>query len=211
MGKRPDGSLPPWAYVVWWPYLLGLSLKLHLKISQPREEPLMDEVQGGLWVSGWPRSAAVLPAGKAGVAVIDVTCELPRRHAVGPYLNLPAWDTDCASVSDIQRGVEFALEAMAAGHAVVVHCAHGHGRSAQVAAAVLLAKGLALSPRDAEKYMQRTRPRVRLNARQHSGLGEWVAWSVRARGGVAARPQGGGWLEHGPPAASVTARGGSHA
>ena len=136
----------------------------------------------GVSVTGTAHNARCGTAARCtGVAVPDVTCELPRAHSVGPYLCLPTWDTNAVAVTDIERGVDWALAQRAMGRAVVVHCAHGHGRSATVMAACLLARGLCLNARDAEKYMQRSRPRVRLSRRQRASLEDWVAWRLRVR------------------------------
>lgn len=181
MGKRRDGRIPLLSLALWWPYHVGLQIKLHAQ-RLLRPENVADEVESGWWVSAWPRGPADLPqSGSTGVAVPDVTCELPRAHSVGPYLCLPTWDTNAVAVTDIERGVDWALAQRAMGRAVVVHCAHGHGRSATVMAACLLARGLCLNARDAEKYMQRSRPRVRLSRRQRASLEDWVAWRLRVR------------------------------
>lgn len=45
------------------------------------------------YLGGWPPSAAHLPPGQP--SVVDVTCELPRRHG-NRYICLPTWDTQGA-------------------------------------------------------------------------------------------------------------------
>jgi protein-tyrosine phosphatase len=51
----------------------------------------------------------------------------------------------------------------------------GYGRSATVAAAVLMAKGLAADEREAEKMLQTKRPGVRLKKQQRETLRRWSA------------------------------------
>lgn len=75
----------------------------------------------------------------------------------------------------IEEGVQFALDQAAQGRAVLIHCAHGHGRSATLLAAILIADGSAVSIEEAEKVMKRSRPRVRLNRRQRAALKQWLA------------------------------------
>lgn len=75
----------------------------------------------------------------------------------------------------IERGVHWAAQQVAAGRPVLVHCAHGHGRSATVLAAILIAEGRASGVAEAEALMQAQRPRVRLNRRQRAALLAWVA------------------------------------
>ena len=43
----------------------------------------------------------------------------------------------------MQAAVEFARGELRKGRSLYIHCAHGHGRSATVLAAVLIAEGLA--------------------------------------------------------------------
>jgi protein-tyrosine phosphatase len=45
------------------------------------------------------------------------------------------------SPSNIKKGVDFALEQRRLGRAVLVHCAHGHGRSAGVILACMIVAG----------------------------------------------------------------------
>lgn len=108
-------------------------------------------------------------------AVLDVTCELPLQLAPPAYLNLAVWDTHAPTPAQIERGVAWALGQRAAGCPVLVHCAHGHGRSATVLAAILIAEGAAAGPAEAEALMKAQRPRVRLNKRQMGALKAWAA------------------------------------
>lgn len=103
------------------------------------------------YIGGWPERAAQLPAPVS--AVLDVTCELPRTHH-HKYLCLPTWDTQAPSAAAIQTGVDWALGHVEAGRPVYIHCAHGHGRSATVLAAVLLAQGKADSAESAVALMR---------------------------------------------------------
>jgi len=106
------------------------------------------------------------------------------------YLNLPCWDTHTPTPAAIERAVAWALGERRAGHSIYVHCAHGHGRSATVAGAVLIASGAASDAPGAVRLMQAARPRVRLNRRQAAALDGWVA--LRAGRGVEMGAGGGG-------------------
>lgn len=108
-------------------------------------------------------------------AVLDVTCELPLQLVPPAYLNLSVWDTHAPSVPQIEQGVQWALQQRSAGRPVLVHCAHGHGRSATVLGAILVAEGIAKGAADAEAIMKSVRPRVRLNSRQMGALRAWCA------------------------------------
>lgn len=58
---------------------------------------------------------------------------------------------------------------------VLVHCAHGHGRSVAIVTAAVLAHGNADTVDAAEAHVRRARPRARLNARQRAAVEAWWA------------------------------------
>jgi hypothetical protein len=63
-------------------------------------------------------------------------------------------DTHAPEAPEIQAAVEWAQTELRAGREVYVHCAHGHGRSATVLAAILIADGQAKGADDAVKLMR---------------------------------------------------------
>ena len=77
------------------------------------------------------------------------------------------------SPDQIDSAVTWAQAQEREGRKVLIHCAHGHGRSATVLAAILIANGQAASIAEAEAIMKKARPRVRLNTRQKATLTEW--------------------------------------
>src|SRR5262249_39640038 len=79
------------------------------------------------------------------------------------YLCLPTLDNTAP-----EEGAVREMVAVLAGttSAVYIHCAAGHGRSATVAAAVLLARGLASDVKEAEALLRKARPGVRLSPEQ---------------------------------------------
>ena len=104
------------------------------------------------------------------LAVVDVTCELPRTHSKLPYFCVPTWDTQCPSDPGFRAGVDFAVAQHESGRPVYVHCAHGHGRSAAMLCAILIATGASPSVEAAEAMLKHHRPKVRLNQIQLEGL-----------------------------------------
>lgn len=169
LGKGKEGLFSPLAYVAWLPYHGGLHVRLWWR-RRTRKEPLFNQITPGWYLGGWPYSASALPQGK--LAVVDVTCELPRTHKKA-YHCIPVWDTRAPTPKQIQSGVKFALQERASGAEVFVHCAHGHGRSATVLAACLLASKIADTPESAVAFMKQARPKVRLNSMQRSALNAW--------------------------------------
>jgi hypothetical protein len=59
-GKCSDGSLPVWAYLVWWPWLLiqFCSIVIHRRFVCPffygYNHPILVEVVPGWWIGGYP-------------------------------------------------------------------------------------------------------------------------------------------------------------
>src|SRR5438046_497691 len=71
-----------------------------------------------------------------------------------------------ASVPEARAFLHVVQTILASSQPVYIHCAQGHGRSAIVVAAVLIAKGLASDVESAERLIRERRPSVKLNRRQ---------------------------------------------
>jgi len=76
-------------------------------------------------------------------------------------------------VEQIDEGVKWAVQQRESGRPVLVHCAHGHGRSLVLMCAILVVTGLAGDFVEAYKIVKAARPKVRLNSRQHRALVQW--------------------------------------
>lgn len=81
--------------------------------------------------------------------------ELLRVHGI-QLLHLPTQDCCAISPGHLRDGVEFAVEGMARGERVLIHCQYGIGRSALLALCVLVARGDA--PLDAMARLKDARP-----------------------------------------------------
>ena len=169
-GKSKQGKLSLLCCGIFYPFQVAIRTKL-LYRRRHGTEPLYSHVVDKYWIGGWPNSPTALPDSEA--AVVDCTCELPRRHS-NPYLCVATWDTHSPSIEGFDQGVEFATEQRKDGRPILVHCAHGHGRSAAMLCAILISAGKAKSINDAEAMLQRKRPRVRLNKNQREGLTRWL-------------------------------------
>lgn len=173
-GKRPDGTLAPLAYVAWAP--LFAYQWLVMELGRFTGEPIASEVAPGVWVGRRPR-AGDLPEGIA--IVVDLCAEFPAASGVADgrrYLPIPTLDTRAPAPQDIARAVEAVL---AARGPAFIHCAHGHGRSATVAAAVLIRRGDATLD-NVEARMRAHRPRIGLNANQRAALAGATRLAARA-------------------------------
>ena len=168
-GKRSDGTRAWWAWLVWAP-LFGYSRLMHELARSLTSEPVANEVAPGIWVGRRPR-ARELPEGIA--IVVDLCAELVESPGVADgraYLAIPALDATAPPPAEIARAVDAML---AARGAAFIHCAFGHGRSATVAAALLVRRGDATLG-DVESKMRACRPRIGLNAYQRGVLAEAV-------------------------------------
>lgn len=164
LGKRADGSLPVWSYLVWWPW--HAVVRTSAWWFRRRSIAPLTEVHPGWWLGSWPH-----PGDVVGVpAVVDLTCELPRRTADGPYLCLPTWDVTVPEPAAVDQAVAWILARRAEGHTVLVHCAHGRGRSTHVMLAALVEAGLHASWTEALDHVRSRRPEVRLSSGQAAAL-----------------------------------------
>ncbi|CAL1394181.1 unnamed protein product [Linum trigynum] len=131
LGKSTDGSFPIWSAIMFSPYLYLVRLFSLLRRSASGEDPY-SEVSEGVYVGGWPYAADKLPPGNP--AIIDCTCEFPRRPEFKghSYLCIPTWDTRAPQPVDIESAVKWAVRKRAQNRPVFIHCAYGHGRSVAV-------------------------------------------------------------------------------
>jgi len=103
--------------------------------------------------------------------VIDLTAEWSeplKLRSVKRYLSVPVVDTTVPTVEQVAETVQQALMFLEDPNAgsIYIHCANGYGRSALVAAAVLLYNGSCNSPTCAKEWLLRARPVVSLGARK---------------------------------------------
>jgi hypothetical protein len=176
LGKRADGTLAWWAWLAWAP-LLGYMRLLHELARSVTGESVADEVAAGVWVGRRPR-AHELPPGIA--IVVDLCAEMPEAPGVAAgrgYLALPTLDAMSPAPAQIARAVDAVL---AAGGPAFIHCAFGHGRSATVAAALLVRRGEATLD-DVEHKLRARRVRIGLNAHQRRALAAAVALGAGPR------------------------------
>jgi protein-tyrosine phosphatase len=111
------------------------------------------------------------------VLVADLTSEFAAARDIvrgsAAYRSLPTLD---AAAPPNPRVFDDLVRALAGASApVYVHCALGHGRSALVVAAVLVARGLANDAARAEALIKAARPGVGLNKAQRAFLSKWCA------------------------------------
>jgi len=104
--------------------------------------------------------------------LIDMAPEFPTHRGILKlkslqYISLPVLDMHAPPTASFLRVLHQIVDSP---QPTYVHCALGHGRSATLAAAVLLATGQADSVEAAESQLKTIRPRVRLAACQRRFL-----------------------------------------
>ena len=175
LGKREDGSLAWSRVVLLLPYFLITWTVWHVQRALSREG-CFDQVRPDLLLARRPL-AHELPASVAGV--VDLTAEFPAASGVrarGHYRCVPVLD---AAAMDEEALLALVAELLATRGPTYVQCAQGHGRSATVVAAVLLARGEAEDATQAEALIRRARPSARLHTEQRALLARMVPWLGR--------------------------------
>ena len=172
-GKRDDGVLPFWAVCLLFPYLLLTEGLWHIQRWLSREA-VCNEVAPGLWLGRRPLDGE-LPGGVG--MVVDLTAEFPAARtirALPGYRCLPTLDASVPDAAALQALIGTIVNWRQGG--VYIHCASGHGRSAMVTMAVLLAKGLAVDISDAEAKVRAARPQIGLRPCQRRFLerADWL-------------------------------------
>jgi hypothetical protein len=183
LGKDPKtGQIPMWSYVLFFPFHIPTILYTHLHTRHgsmkvlkrdggvKRETvPVASEVQPGWWVGGWYGHEL----NKVWGGIIDLTVEFPERMITTSYLSIPTWDGVPPTPAQLEEAAIFGAEARKKGD-VMVHCAHGRGRSTTVMCACLVKAGLFKNWEEAfEKGIKPGRSVCKLNSLMKKALSAW--------------------------------------
>lgn len=185
LGKDPKtGKIPVWSYILFFPFHVPTLLYTYvhtrhssMKVESPTGEitkkpvPVASEVQDGWWVGGCYSNEL----DKDWAGVIDLTVEFPERciNRTKAYLSMPTWDGVPASPEQLEQAATFAVEARKKGD-VLIHCAHGRGRSTTVMCAALVKAGLFKNYEEAlMKGIKPGRPVCKLNSLMKKALSTW--------------------------------------
>jgi len=194
IGKdRTTGNIPTWSYVVFFPFHIPTIIYTHIhtrhssmKVVGPdgtksrQPVPVASEVQPGWWVGGCYGHEL----GKEWGGIVDLTVEFPERMTTKSYLSIPTWDGVPATPSQLEEAAVFAVEAHKKGD-VMVHCAHGRGRSTTVMCACLVKAGLYPTWQEAfEKGIKPGRAVCKLNSLMKKALTAWQEEYVDGKKGL---------------------------
>ena len=139
----------------------------------------MQEIAPGLWIGRRPVGDELPPGIRT---VVDATCEFrgdPGALAGRDYIAVPMLDRWVPPDADLARAVSAITEAKGD---VLVHCAFGHGRSALIVAAAMIARGDVPDADAAVARLVAIRPAVALSGAQRRSLARFEA-AHRADGG----------------------------
>lgn len=183
------GGIPLWSYLVYFPFHLPTMLYTYVhtkhgshKVKDSTGEttslkvPVASEVQPGWWVGGCYSHELNKDWG----GVIDLTVEFPESciNRTQGYLLVRSWDGVPPEPARLEKAAKFAVESRKKGD-VLIHCAHGRGRSTTVMCAALVKAGLYSTWQEAfEKGIKPFRPVCSLNRRMRNNLTEWQAQYV---------------------------------
>lgn len=212
IGKdRRRGTIPLWSYALFFPFHIPTyaytwihtklgKMKPFSKDSEAKSRgkakkvpvPVASEVQPGWWVGGCYANRLK----KEWAGVVDLTVEFPERcrHHTMRYLCLPTWDgvpcspeqLEDAAIFCVQAREDWTREKGAEGEPnILIHCAHGRGRSTTVMCAALVKMGLFANWEEAlEKGIRPGRPVCKLNKMMRKNLTEWQRIYVDGKKGI---------------------------
>lgn len=161
-GKAADGTRRWWAVILLGPYLVYTWLTWHILWVLSRESPQNKLTPRTL--IGRRLLFREIPADVE--LIVDLTCEmLEPAGVIGGrcYKACPILD---GFIPREEPFLEWMLYLRDYPGTLLIHCAQGHGRTGLVAAALLLAKGIAGTPSEAISQIQAVRPSVHLNRMQ---------------------------------------------
>ena len=154
-GKRADGTLPLWSWLVFLPLLIYTAVVWHLVFSR---EPARNAVSDQLVIG---RRLLSFEVEGQFDNFVDLTAEFSEPSSIrgaSSYRSFPILD-GAAPTPEALREVVTSLRP----GRTFVHCAQGHGRTGLFALAVLLHSGVVRSVEDGLRMLTAVRPAIRLN------------------------------------------------
>jgi hypothetical protein len=159
-GKKGDGTLPLWSWLVFFPFLIYTMVVWHF-IRVFSREPTHNVVTEQLSVGR--RLLASELEGEFD-NVVDLAAEFPEPCSIRrspSYWSFPILDGGAPTPEALRS----AIAALRPGR-TFVHCAQGHGRTGLFALAVLLTSGVARNVEDGLRVLSAARPGISLSREQ---------------------------------------------
>lgn len=170
--KRPNGTHLCLRWLLFAPYLLADHIAFRLTIFCSREAPfneILPNVYLGrrLTQTEWVKHEYI-----GWMSVLDLAAEFTEIlgfRSLENYLSMPVLDGTAPTDAQLRAAVEWIGQKRKEGP-VYVHCALGHGRSACIVAACLIAAGKCSNVAEAESHIRSIRPGVRLHHCQRNAV-----------------------------------------
>ena len=166
LGKSSNGSLVWWSILLFLPYLMLSYLLWHFRRCMSRD-PAANEIVPNVWLGRRPLPADI-PRNVD--TIVDLTAEFSEIRAVmrgRKYVTIPTLDTQAPNELELRQILPDLSDPASC---IYIHCAMGHGRSATLAAAVLLFRKCTQDPDEALAIIRRSRPAVSLSPAQFAFL-----------------------------------------
>ncbi len=160
IGKRADGSLAWWGWLLFLPLLALTAVVWRLTCLLSRE-PAYNALTEDL-VVGRRLLPSELP--REFDNYIDLTAEFAEPRAIRRkpgYVSVSILDGGAVNPEDLRDAVAGLRPGT-----TFIHCAQGHGRTGMFALAVLISNGTAKSVEEGLHILQANRPGIRLNRAQ---------------------------------------------
>jgi protein-tyrosine phosphatase len=168
-GKRQNGSIPLWSWLIFFPLLIYIAAVWHL-IRFFSREPALNTVTSDLLVGRRLLSGECEGEFKN---FVDLTAEFVEPSSIRKcpgYFCFPILDGAAPDTESLRR----ALSHLKPGR-TFIHCAQGRGRTGLFALAVLLNSGAARTVEDGLRMLQVARPGIRLSREQRKCIEQFAA------------------------------------
>ncbi len=173
--KQSDGSLDPFAHVLFAPFTFGAWLNSRLWSFNARQPSLIAD---NVFLGRIPTRRADFDA------IVDLCAEIPCRGRPKFYRSFPVLDHVVASDEIFRKGVAAIEEGRTHGR-VLVCCALGFSRSASTVVAWMMTTGRAQSVGEAIERIRAARPRIVLKERHVTALKALVSTGSTGEGACA--------------------------
>lgn len=166
-GKRPDGTFPAAAQILFAPYFAGawINARLWTRTSRSADEILSGVYLGSI-VRPWPHARV------QNAVVVNLCAELSRRSDTDQEQSIPMLDLVEPSSTELQAAALAIDEARMQGP-VLIACALGFSRSAAALAAWLVHARIDACVDAAIDRIRQARPAVVLSPRHVEALRAW--------------------------------------
>lgn len=149
-----------------------------------REGPI-NRLAPGIFIGRLPSRTTRVRLGREGIdAILNLCWEFPgpSTSARGPVCgHVPILDGAPPTDRQFDEAVRWVADRRAEGRCILIHCAQGHGRTATIAAAVMVRFDLADDADDALARIQAVRPGARPSRTQRSALDRYLGRSSADR------------------------------